>query len=94
MEEKDVNLWWDLVQDIVQKDIGKVYKMYERNEKFYRHKISQMEKVIPLLQYEPLALTLKLKTSNEEEERGQTNGPSETKITEEPIDLRGRRDSS
>jgi hypothetical protein len=32
MEEKDVNLWWDVIQDIVQKDIGKVYKKYERNE--------------------------------------------------------------
>ncbi len=26
MEEKNVDLWWDVVQDIVQKDIGKVYK--------------------------------------------------------------------
>jgi hypothetical protein len=24
MEEKDVDLWWDVVQDIVQKDISKV----------------------------------------------------------------------
>ncbi len=23
MEEKDANLWWDVVQDIVQKDIGR-----------------------------------------------------------------------
>jgi hypothetical protein len=47
MEKKDIDLWWDTVQDIVQKDIRKVGKMYERNEKLYRHKISQMEKVIP-----------------------------------------------
>jgi hypothetical protein len=40
MEKKDSYLWWDVVQDIVQKDIKKVYKMYERNEKLYRHKIS------------------------------------------------------
>jgi ABC-type phosphate transport system auxiliary subunit len=40
MEEKDVDLWWDAVQDIAQKDIRKVCRMYERNEKFYRHKIS------------------------------------------------------
>ncbi len=33
MEEKDVVLWWDVVQDIVQKDIGKVCRMYEKNEK-------------------------------------------------------------
>jgi hypothetical protein len=48
MEKKDAYFWWDVVQDIVQKDIKKVYKMYERNEKLYRHKISSMEKVIPL----------------------------------------------
>ncbi len=35
MEEKDVDLWWDALQDIVQKDIGKVYRMYEKNEKLY-----------------------------------------------------------
>jgi RNAse (barnase) inhibitor barstar len=40
MEEKDVDLWWDVVQNIVERDIGKVYKKYERNEKFYKHKIS------------------------------------------------------
>jgi hypothetical protein len=33
MEEKNANMWWDVVQDIVQKDIGKVYKRYERNER-------------------------------------------------------------
>jgi hypothetical protein len=36
VEEKDVDVWWDVVQDIVQKDIGKVYKKYERNERLYR----------------------------------------------------------
>jgi hypothetical protein len=46
MEEKDAHIWWDVVQDIVQKDIGKVCRMYERNEKLYRHKMFQMEKVI------------------------------------------------
>jgi hypothetical protein len=97
MEEKDVDLWWDAVQDIVQKDIGKVYKMYKRNEKLYMHKISRMEKVIPFFQYEPLVLTLESKTLDEEEERGQTNGvgPSKTRtIKEEPVDLKGGRDSS
>jgi len=71
--------------------------MYERNEKLYMHKISQMEKVIPFFQYEPLILIPKSKTSNEEEERGQTNGvgPSKTRtIKEEPIDLKRGRDSS
>jgi hypothetical protein len=62
MEEKDVDLWWDAVQDIVQKDIGKVCKRYERNERLYKHKISQMEKVMPLLEYEPLILSPKLET--------------------------------
>ncbi len=66
MEKKDVDLWWDAVQDIVQKDIGKVYTMYERNEKLYMHKISRMEKFIPIFQYEPLVLTPKSKTSNKE----------------------------
>jgi hypothetical protein len=32
MEEKDANFLWDVVQDIVQKDIGKVCRMYEKNE--------------------------------------------------------------
>jgi hypothetical protein len=45
MEEKDANLWWDVIQDIVQKDIGKVCKKYERNERLYKHKIFRMEKV-------------------------------------------------
>jgi len=30
MEEKYVDLWWDAIQDIVQNDIGKVYKRYEK----------------------------------------------------------------
>jgi hypothetical protein len=40
MEEKNIDLWWNAVQNIVQKDIGKVYKKYGRNETLYRHKIS------------------------------------------------------
>ncbi len=67
MEEKDAYLWWDVVQDIVQKDIGKVFKMYEKNGKFYMHKISQMEKVIPLFQYVLQVLNSEPETSNEEE---------------------------
>jgi hypothetical protein len=35
MEEKDANLWWGAVQDIVQKDIGKIYRKYEKNERLY-----------------------------------------------------------
>ncbi len=54
MEEKDIDLCWDVVQDIAQKDIGKVYKRYER---LYMHRISQMEKVIPSFQYQPLVLS-------------------------------------
>ncbi len=74
MEENDENLWWDVVQDINQKDIGKVYRRYERNERLQMHRIFQMEKVIPSFQYEPLVLTLELETSYEEEERGNTDG--------------------
>ncbi len=47
MEENDVYMWWDVVQDIVQKDIGKVCRIYERNERLYKHEISHMEMVIP-----------------------------------------------
>ncbi len=36
--------------------------------------ISQMEKVIPSFQYEPLVLIQKPKTSNEEEDRGNIDG--------------------
>jgi hypothetical protein len=62
MEENDANLWWDVVQDINQKYIGKVCRRHERNERLYMHKISQMEKVIPSFQYESLVLTPKPKT--------------------------------
>ncbi len=40
MEEKDADLWQDVVHDIVQKGIGKVCRKYERNERLYRHRIS------------------------------------------------------
>jgi hypothetical protein len=58
MEEKDVNLWWDVVQDIVHKDIRKVCRNYERNERLYIHMISQMENFMPSFEYEPLVLYL------------------------------------
>ncbi len=74
MEEKDVDLWWDAVQDIVQKDIGKVYKKCEKNERLYIHKNFQMEKVMPSFEYEPFVLSPKPKISNEEEERGNKDG--------------------
>lgn len=40
MEEKDGDLWWDAMQNVVQKDIGKVCRRYEWNERLYMHKIS------------------------------------------------------
>jgi hypothetical protein len=85
MEEKYVDLWWDVVQDIIQKDIGKVWRKYERNERLYKHMIFQMEKVMPPFEYEPLVLFLELETSDEEEDIGDTNGAcsSATKVTEE-----------
>ncbi len=48
------------------------------------HKISQMENVIPLFQYEPLVLILESETSDEEEERGQIDGagPSQKKTNQ------------
>jgi hypothetical protein len=33
MEENDADLWWDVVHEIIQKYIGKIYKRCERNEK-------------------------------------------------------------
>jgi len=39
MEEKYVNIWWDVVKDIVQNDIRKVCRKYERSERLYRHMI-------------------------------------------------------
>jgi hypothetical protein len=44
-------------------------RMYERNEKLFRHKISQMGKVIPFFQYELLVLIPESETSYEEDER-------------------------
>jgi len=40
MEEKDGDLWWDAMQNVVQKDIGKVCRRYEWNERLYMHKTS------------------------------------------------------
>jgi hypothetical protein len=57
MEEKDADLWWDAIQNIVDKDIGKVCRKYERNERLYVHMISQMEKVMPSFEYEPLVMS-------------------------------------
>jgi hypothetical protein len=44
-----------------------------------------MEKVMPSFEYEPLVLFLELETSDEEEDRRDTNGarPSSTRIEEE-----------
>jgi hypothetical protein len=53
------------MHDIVQKDIGKVYKRYERNERLYRQRTSQMAKFMPSFEYEPLVLSLKLNTLDE-----------------------------
>jgi hypothetical protein len=77
MEEKDVNLWWDF---------GKVCKKCERNERLYKHKISQMEKIMPSFEYEPLVLFLECETSNEEEDKRDTHGarPLGTRVVEEP----------
>ncbi len=89
MEEKDADLWWDTILDIVQKDIWKVYKKHERNERLYRLMTSQMEKVIPSSEYEPLVLSPRPETSYEEEDKRNTYGvgPSSTRIVEELGDL-------
>jgi hypothetical protein len=56
-----------------------------------------MEKVTPSFQYEPLVLTPKQETLDEEEKKGHTNGVRPSRIRteeEEPTYLRGGRDSS
>jgi hypothetical protein len=95
MEDKYVDLWWDVIQDIIQKDIGKVWKKYERNERLYKHMIFQMEKIMPPFEYEHLVLSLELETSDEEEDIGDTDGacPSVTIVTEEVGNLIGEKDS-
>jgi hypothetical protein len=95
MEDKDINLWWDVIQNIIQKDIGKVCKKYERNERLYKQMISQMEKVMLPFEYELLILSLEPKTSNEEENKGDIDGvgPSGTRVTKEPRDFKGGKDS-
>jgi hypothetical protein len=82
MEEKTADLWWDAIQDIVQKDIRKVYNKYERNERMYKHMIFQMKKLMPSFKYKPLILFLKPKTLDEEKYRMDRNGvgPSCTRI--------------
>ncbi len=82
MKEKTADLWWDAIQDIVQKDIRKVYNKYERNERMYKHMIFQMEKLMPSFKYKPLILSPKPKTLDEEKYRMDTNGvgPSCTRI--------------
>ncbi len=55
-----------------------------------------MEKVMASFEYESLILFLELETSNEEGDKGDTNGarPLGTKIAkQEPRDLRGGKDS-
>jgi hypothetical protein len=94
MEEKNVDLWWDAIQDIIQKDIGKVCRNYERNERLYIQNIFHMETIMLLFEYGHLALSLELKTSDEEENRGDTYGVGSlsTKIIE-PRNRRGGKDS-
>ncbi len=95
MDKKEVDLWWDVVQNIVQKDIGKVCRKYERNERLYKHKKFQMEKFMPSFEYEPLVLYPELETLDEEENKGDIDGvgPSSIRVPKEPRDLRGGKDS-
>jgi hypothetical protein len=54
-----------------------------------------MEKVMPSFEYEPLVLSLELDTLDEEENKGDTDGasPSCTRVTKEPRNLKGGKDS-
>jgi hypothetical protein len=51
------------------KDIGKIYRRYERSERLYMHKMFLMEKVMLAFEYEPLVLSQELETLNEEEKK-------------------------
>ncbi len=57
--------------------------------------ISQMERIMPSFEYEPLVLFPQLEIPDEEEDRGNTYGvgPLGTKVIEQPWDLKGRKDS-
>jgi hypothetical protein len=53
-----------------------------REMKNFRHKIFQMEKVIPFFKYESIVMTPKSKTSYEEKEKSiDVIGPLETRTT-------------
>jgi hypothetical protein len=39
MEERNADLWCDVVHDIIHKDIRKICRRYERNERLYMHMI-------------------------------------------------------
>ncbi len=54
-----------------------------------------MEKIMPSFEYESLILFPKLKTSDEEKDKGDTNGvgTSDTRVVEELWNLRGGKDS-
>jgi hypothetical protein len=54
-----------------------------------------MEKVMSSFEYEPLVLSLELETLDDEEDKRDKNGtsPSCTRITKEPRNLKGGKDS-
>jgi hypothetical protein len=58
MEEKNENLWWDAIQDIILKYIGKLYRKYEKNERLYKHRNFLMEKLMPSFEYEHLVMSI------------------------------------
>jgi hypothetical protein len=57
--------------------------------------ISKMEKIMPSFEYEPLILSPKPETSNEEKYRRDIDGvgPSSIQVAEEPRDLKGGKDN-
>ncbi len=97
MEEIIADLWWDVVQDIVLKNIGKVCRKYERNERLYKHKISQMERVMPsyiwvwAFSYVSRTRDFRWRRKQRGYKWGRTLG---TKAAEQPKNLRKGKDSS
>jgi hypothetical protein len=58
MEEIDVDLWWDVIQDIIQKDIRKVYKRMGGMKGCTNTKFLKWKEFMPSFEYEPLVISL------------------------------------
>jgi hypothetical protein len=53
MEKIDAKIWWDVVYDIIQKDIGKICRRYEKNESCTSIRYFKWRSCMPSFEYEP-----------------------------------------